>query len=29
MARRQSGRNVPVKRIIVGIKGDVLEEDWV
>lgn len=28
MAREQSGRNVPIKRIIVGIQGDVLEEDW-
>jgi len=27
-ARQQAGRNVPIKRIIVGIKGDVLEEDW-
>ena len=27
MAREQAGRNIPVKRIIVGIKGDVLEED--
>ncbi|MBE0647057.1 MAG: 4Fe-4S binding protein [Bacteroidales bacterium] len=27
-ARQKAGRNVPIKRIIVGIKGDVLEEDW-
>ncbi|NQV02653.1 MAG: 4Fe-4S binding protein [Bacteroidia bacterium] len=27
-ARQQAGRNVPIKRIIIGIKGDVLEEDW-
>ncbi len=27
-ARQQAGRNVPIKRTIVGIKGDVLEEDW-
>ncbi len=27
-ARAQAGRNVPIKRIIIGIKGDVLEEDW-
>ena len=28
MAWEQAGRNIPVMRIIVGIKGDVLEEDW-
>ena len=28
MAREQAGRNIPVKRIIVSIKGEVLEEDW-
>lgn len=28
MARQQAGRNIPIKRIIVGIKGDVLDEDW-
>jgi len=27
-ARQQAGRNVPIKRIIVGIRGDVLDEDW-
>jgi len=29
MAVQQSGRNIPVKKIVVGIKGDVLNEEWV
>ena len=29
MAVQQSGRNIPVKKIVVGIKGDVLSEEWV
>ncbi|MBU0615028.1 MAG: hypothetical protein KJ601_02960 [Nanoarchaeota archaeon] len=28
-AREQAERNIPIKHIIVGIKGDVLKEDWV
>ncbi|MFH1161156.1 MAG: 4Fe-4S ferredoxin, partial [bacterium] len=28
MAREQSGRNVPIKRIIVSLQGEVLEEEW-
>jgi hypothetical protein len=28
MAREQAGRNVPIKIAIVGITGDVLEEEW-
>jgi len=27
-ARNQAGRNVPVKRIIISIRGEVMEEDW-
>ena len=29
MAVQQSGRNIPIKKIVVGIKGDVLHEEWV
>ncbi len=29
MAREQSGRNVPIKRSLISIQGDLLEEDWV
>lgn len=29
MAVQQSGRNIPVKKLVVGIKGDVLSEEWV
>jgi len=29
MAVQQSGRNIPVKKIVVGIKGDILHEEWV
>jgi len=29
MAVQQSGRNIPVKKIVVGIKGDILNEEWV
>lgn len=29
MAVQQSGRNIPVKKIVVGIKGDILQEEWV
>lgn len=29
MAVQQSGRNIPIKKIVVGIKGDVLLEEWV
>lgn len=29
MARQQAGRNIPVKKIVVGIKGDILQEEWV
>jgi len=29
MAVQQSGRNIPIKKIIVGIKGDILNEEWV
>jgi hypothetical protein len=29
MAVQQSGRNIPVKKIVVGIKGDILSEEWV
>lgn len=28
MAVQQSGRNIPVKKIVVGIKGDILHEEW-
>ncbi len=28
-AVQQSGRNIPVKKIVIGIKGDVLNEEWV
>ena len=29
MARQQGGRNIPIKKIVVGIKGDILQEEWV
>ncbi len=29
MARQQSGRNIPIKKSIVGVQGNVLEEEWV
>jgi Pyruvate/2-oxoacid:ferredoxin oxidoreductase delta subunit len=29
MAVQQSGRNIPIKKIVVGIKGNILSEDWV
>jgi NAD-dependent dihydropyrimidine dehydrogenase PreA subunit len=29
MAVLQSGRNIPIKKIVVGIKGDILNEEWV
>ena len=29
MAVQQSGRNIPIKKIVVGIKGDILLEEWV
>jgi NAD-dependent dihydropyrimidine dehydrogenase PreA subunit len=28
-AVQQSGRNIPIKKIVVGIKGDILNEEWV
>lgn len=28
-AVQQSGRNIPIKKIVVGIKGDILHEEWV
>jgi ferredoxin len=28
MARQQAGRNIPLKQTIIGIKGDILQEDW-
>jgi NAD-dependent dihydropyrimidine dehydrogenase PreA subunit len=29
IAVQQSGRNIPIKKIVVGIKGDILQEEWV
>jgi NAD-dependent dihydropyrimidine dehydrogenase PreA subunit len=29
MAVQQSGRNIPIKKMVVGIKGDILHEEWV
>lgn len=29
MAVQQSGCNIPIKKIVVGIKGDILSEEWV
>jgi NAD-dependent dihydropyrimidine dehydrogenase PreA subunit len=29
MAVQQSGRNIPIKKLVVGIKGDILSEEWV
>jgi len=29
LAVQQSGRNIPIKKIVVGIKGDILLEEWV
>lgn len=29
MAVQQSGRNIPIKKIVVGIKGGILNEEWV
>jgi len=28
MARKQAGRNVPIKRSVISIQGELLEEDW-
>lgn len=28
-AVQQSGRNIPIKKIVIGIKGDILKEEWV
>jgi NAD-dependent dihydropyrimidine dehydrogenase PreA subunit len=28
MAVQQSGRNIPIKKIVIGIKGDILKEEW-
>jgi hypothetical protein len=25
----RSGRKVPIKRIVVGVRGDVMSEDWI
>jgi len=29
LARQQSGRNIPVKKSIIGVQGNVLSEEWV
>lgn len=29
MARRQAGRNIPVKKSIIGVQGNILSEEWV
>lgn len=29
IAVQQSGRNIPIKKIVVGIKGEILNEEWV
>lgn len=29
MAVQQSGRNIPIKKLVIGIKGDILAEEWV
>lgn len=29
LAIQQSGRSIPIKKIVVGIKGDILNEEWV
>jgi len=29
VAVQQSGRNIPIKKIVIGIKGDILKEEWV
>jgi hypothetical protein len=29
IAIQQAGRKIPVKKIVVGIKGDILSEEWV
>jgi len=29
MAKQQAGRNVPIKKVIVGIQGEVQKEEWV
>jgi NAD-dependent dihydropyrimidine dehydrogenase PreA subunit len=29
LAVQQSGRNIPIKKIVVGVKGDILTEEWV
>ncbi len=29
MARQQSSRNVPIKKIVIGIEGDIMQEEWV
>jgi Pyruvate/2-oxoacid:ferredoxin oxidoreductase delta subunit len=29
MAVQQSGRTIPIKKLVVGIKGDILHEEWV
>ena len=28
-ARQQSGRNIPLKQVIVSLQGEIIEEDWV
>jgi len=28
LAVQQSGRNIPIKKIVVGVKGDILTEEW-
>jgi len=29
LAVQQSGRNIPIKKVVVGVKGDILTEEWV
>ncbi|MFH1120138.1 MAG: 4Fe-4S binding protein [Bacteroidota bacterium] len=29
MARKQAGRNIPIKKSIIGVQGNVLNEEWV
>jgi Pyruvate/2-oxoacid:ferredoxin oxidoreductase delta subunit len=29
VAVQQSGRNIPIKKLVVGIKGEILQEDWI
>jgi len=29
LARQQAGRNIPIKKSVIGVQGNILAEEWI